>query len=544
MKNNKYWLSRAVRRMFERMAKAEKTANIVAKIYKKALLYLLGKQEGIFKKYMVKYGLTMTEAKRLLNTMRDKTSVDELMQKLNEAKSSKERQELKKELETAAYRARLERLQDLQDQIDDVMQNVFKQEKEVTTEHYIDLAEETYAETMYDVQQETGLGFSFAQIDPKQIKRMLNVNWSGSNYASRIWGNTRKLAQRLKEELIVSVITGRTERDTAEIFKEEFARGASDARRLIRTESSYISSQIEMESYKECEIEQYRYLATLDLRTSKVCRELDGKVFLVSEQKPGKNCPPMHPWCRSTTTAVVSEEAFRKMKRRARDPKTGKTYTVPASMTYKEWYSKYIEGSQETKTKEKATLNRSSNHKNTIEKQVNRTRKSDANNNFNDVTRVWLERNKNSNGEVVELSEYTVGGETYVMDGRNVSQNNSPRELEVAQILKRKLGWRIELIPEIKGIYRGIKTPDYVCNGERWDLKELKKGTSKNLLRDTAHKHKDQAENFIFDITSCALDYKEINRQAEGIFKNYNTEHVKRVMLIRGDEIIRIMEKV
>lgn len=377
MKNNKYWLSRAVRRMFERMAKAEKTANIVAKIYKKALLYLLGKQEGIFKKYMVKYGLTMTEAKRLLNTMRDKTSVDELMQKLNEAKSSKERQELKKELETAAYRARLERLQNLQDQIDDVMQTVFKQEKEVTTEHYIDLAEETYNETMYDVQQETGLGFSFAQIDPKQIKRMLNVNWSGSNYASRIWGNTRKLAQRLKEELIVSVITGRTERDTAEIFKEEFARGASDARRLIRTESSYISSQIEMESYKECEIEQYRYLATLDLRTSKVCRELDGKVFPVSEQKPGKNCPPMHPWCRSTTTAVVSEEAFQKMKRRARDPKTGKTYTVPASMTYKEWYSKYVEGNQKAETKnkkkaetkgkteakEKATLNHSADRK-------------------------------------------------------------------------------------------------------------------------------------------------------------------------------------
>ena len=107
-----------------------------------------------------------------------------------------------------------------------------------------------------------------------------------------------------------------------------------------------------MESYKECGIDKYQYLATLDLRTSEICRELDGKVFLVKDQQPGKNCPPMHPWCRSTTIAIIGEKMLEGMKRRARDPVTGKTYLVPASMNYREWYAKYVKSDGKTVAKE------------------------------------------------------------------------------------------------------------------------------------------------------------------------------------------------
>ena len=85
---------------------------------------------------------------------------------------------------------------------------------------------------------------------------------------------------------------------------------------------------MEMQSYEAAGIETYIYVATLDLRTSEVCRELDGKRFPVSKQEPGKNCPPMHPWCRSTTICDVSPEELAQMKRRARDPNTGKTDTA------------------------------------------------------------------------------------------------------------------------------------------------------------------------------------------------------------------------
>lgn len=172
------------------------------------------------------------------------------------------------------------------------------------------------------------------------------------NYSERVWRNTRAVAQEVKEALLVNLITGRTERETAEMLTKKFAGGSSKARRLIRTESCYLSNQLEMESYKECGIDKYQYLATLDLRTSEICRELDGKVFLVKDQQPGKNCPPMHPWCRSTTIAIIGEKMLEGMKRRARDPVTGKTYLVPVSMNYREWYAKYVKSDGKTVTKE------------------------------------------------------------------------------------------------------------------------------------------------------------------------------------------------
>lgn len=346
-KNEKYWQVRTAQRMWEHMQSAEETADQVAKVYAKASLYLSREMQDIFKKYVEKHHLTEKEALQLLNTLRDRTSIEELRQRLQSSSQKQEIADLLAELEAPAYQARIQRLQELQTQIDLVMQQVYKQEQAITTAHYIQLAEEAYNRSIFDIQQRTGFGFSFSHIDQKQVDKVLKSKWSGMNYSERVWRNTRAVAQEVKEALLVNLITGRTERETAEMLTKKFAGGSSKARRLIRTESCYLSNQLEMESYKECGVEKYRYLATLDLRTSEICRELDGKVFLVKDQQPGKNCPPMHPWCRSTTIAVISEKSLNGMKRRARDPVTGKTYLVPASMNYREWYAKYVAGQDE-----------------------------------------------------------------------------------------------------------------------------------------------------------------------------------------------------
>ena len=85
-----------------------------------------------------------------------------------------------------------------------------------------------------------------------------------------------------------------------------------------------MANAAEMESYKEADIDKYQFLATLDMRTSKVSQKLDLQIFNVKDARPGKNMPPMHPHCRATTIVYFDDDTTADIGRRARDPETGK----------------------------------------------------------------------------------------------------------------------------------------------------------------------------------------------------------------------------
>lgn len=354
-----YWERRQVQDQYQHFQKAEDVADQIAKLYLKASRYLSLQSDEIFERYQAKHGLSEAEALRLINTMQDRTSLDELLQKLKSSESSKEKQELITQLEAPAYQARLERLRQTQNQLDLLMQNIYQQEKDFSTSFYTDLANESYYRSIFNIQQRVGLAFGFNHVSADTINQVVGSRWSGKNYSERIWGNTKSLAQDLKEELLINLVTGRTNREASEIIAHKFAGGASKARRLVWTESAYVSGELNFKAYQECDIEKYRYLATLDLRTSTVCRALDGKVFLISERKVGINYPPMHPWCRSTTISDESEEQLKKWERSAIDPATGKDIKVPANMTYEQWYEKYVKGNSVAEAEQKKIQNRS-----------------------------------------------------------------------------------------------------------------------------------------------------------------------------------------
>lgn len=358
-----YWERRAARDMWQYMEDAEKTAEEIKKLYQRGYRYLAEEINQIFERFRDAHNLTDEEARQLLNTMQSPTDIHELREKLKQTADGEEKAELLAKLESAAYQHRIQRLQSLVNQIDTIMHQTYKAELKIAEDACQRLAEDVYYKTIYQVQKQTGLSFSFSLIDDAAIKKAMSLKWYGKNYSERIWVNTDRLAEKLKEELMVNFITGRTNREAAESVQFEFAKGMQNARRLVRTESCYLANQMEMQSYEECEIEKYRFVATLDLRTSDICRELDGKVFLVSEQQPGKNCPPMHPYCRSTTTCDITPEELATMKRRAKDPETGKTKLIPANMTYEQWYDKYVKGHPDAELNEKMIRNRSSDRK-------------------------------------------------------------------------------------------------------------------------------------------------------------------------------------
>lgn len=150
------------------------------------------------------------------------------------------------------------------------------------------------------------------------------------------------MTAQLKNELLVSMLSGRSNEKTARIFQERFGVNAYCARRIVRTESAYVANAAQKSAYSEAGIDRYRFVATLDSRTCECCGALDGKVFELAKAKPGTNYPPMHPFCRSTTIADFGDEELEGLERRAKD-KDGNTVKVPAGMTYEQWKEKYVD---------------------------------------------------------------------------------------------------------------------------------------------------------------------------------------------------------
>ena len=353
-----YWENRAAWDMYHAMEDAEKTAQRIDRIYRKALTQLTYAARDVFDKYRKDYGLSEVEAWELLNKMQDKASIDELLLALRNEKTRKGRQDILKVLEAPAYTSRIERFKDMMQQVDFLMQNVYEQEKQFDTTFFENLARDSYYKTIYNAQRQTGYGFAFSNISEKEIAHALSINWSGKHYSKRIWQNTQDLAETIKEEMVISLLTGRTDREAAQTFEKTFHTGMIQARRLVRTESAFIHGELQKRAYEEAGIKKYRYVAILDLRTSELCRGLDGKTFSVSEAMAGKNYPPMHPWCRSTTISIVDDEILKNMKRNAYDPETGRTIKVSANMTYKEWYKQYVKGKPKAEAQENAAKDR------------------------------------------------------------------------------------------------------------------------------------------------------------------------------------------
>ena len=342
MKNEEYWAKRKANLIYEQMDKAEKQADKFDKVYEEAKAYLDKEINKIFDKFQRDYGLSENVARQILKTMKNKKDLAELRRMLEARPNDPNIQRLLADLDSPAYAYRMKRLERLSDDLNLMRSSIYLSEKKGSDDFYNDLMKDSYYKATFDLQQQTGLAYHFSGLPETEIKRLQGLKWTGEAYSDRIWSNTGALASSVKDELLVSLMTGRNTRDTARAIAERFEVGQNKARRLIRTESAFFHNQMELLSYEDAEITKYRFVAVLDRRTSHICQEHDNKVYDTDKAEPGVNYPPLHPWCRSTTIAHDEDADYSKLERRARNPETGKTELVPADMTYKEWYSKYV----------------------------------------------------------------------------------------------------------------------------------------------------------------------------------------------------------
>lgn len=248
------------------------------------------------------------------------------------------------ELENASSKFHISRLEALQIQTQNSLETMFAQQLGTMKKALSDVYASGYYHTAYTVQQGFGLGWDIAGLDQAQIEKVLSKPWAvdGYNFSTRIWNSKTKLIGEIHNELSKNLLTGADPQKAIDSLAKKMGTSKSNAGRLVMTEQAYFSSAAQKDCFNDLDVEEYEIVATLDSHTSDICRSLDGKVFKMSDYKPGVTAPPFHVYCRSTT-APHFKDNFDAGERAARGT-DGKTYYVPDDVTYSEWKRAFVDG--------------------------------------------------------------------------------------------------------------------------------------------------------------------------------------------------------
>lgn len=282
--------------------------------------------------------ISYAEAQQLLNFEELREFKDDLKSFEQLAKSSIGTFNL--ELENLSTKSRITRYQALETQLKAVMENLTGKTEKMIQDTAGKVCEDSFYKTLFDADQYRGYHEDFVGLDEDLIREIISQPVAGATFSQSIWRNQQNLNYRVRQTLTDAMATGRNPYELSKDFAKEFNVGRYEAYRLLYTESAAVHTDAQMRAYKADGVTQYEIVATLDSKTSKICQEMDGKQFDVDKAQKGKNCPPFHPWCR-TTTAPVIEELEETGTRAARSKTTGKTEKVLARMKYKDWKEKF-----------------------------------------------------------------------------------------------------------------------------------------------------------------------------------------------------------
>lgn len=291
--------------------------------------------------------ITLLSAKKLLT----KDQLEEFQWSVEEyikiAKENELNGDWIKELENASAKVHISRLEALKISTQQQLEKAFGNQ----LDNIDDLARKTYTDSyyksIYEVQKGFSVGFEVAKVDEKKLNKIIASPWAtdGRNFSNRVWQNKTTMMNTLQSELTRACILGGDPKKAIANMQKYVNRQCKNAKyvasRLVYTEQAYFASEGQKQAFKELDVEEYEIVSTLDKSTSKICQEMDGKHYKMSEFVIGATAPPFHPFCRTVTVPYFDDE-FTEDELRASRGESGKTETVPANMKYGEWYDKYV----------------------------------------------------------------------------------------------------------------------------------------------------------------------------------------------------------
>lgn len=340
MRTDAYWAGRMEALNEALLGKGESYVRTLNEEYARAMASIQKDVDAFYHRFAVNNSIDLASARQMLKVgeLREfKWTVEDYIKAGQENAVD---QRWMKELENASIRVRVSRLEALQLQMRQQVETLAAKRQAGTAESMGGIYKDGYYQSIFELQKGAGVGHSFAKLDNQQAEKLLVTPWApdGKNFSARIWQDRTKLVTELQTTLVQGLIRGDSSEEMISRLQERMGVSRSAAARLVMTEAAYFSGQARLDGYRELGVGSYKYTATLDKRTSAICRDMDGEVIPVVDAQAGVNYPPLHAHCRSTTIPHYEDN----VQERAARGNDGKTYQVPGDMTYKEWAVEHV----------------------------------------------------------------------------------------------------------------------------------------------------------------------------------------------------------
>jgi len=165
-----------------------------------------------------------------------------------------------------------------------------------------------------------------------------------------------------------------------------------------------------------------------------------------------------------------------------------------------------------------------------------------------DATNEWNANAKPGEAEIGVVNELRINGEKLIIDNKKVILDLEPYEKKTLNEFVNKFGGILKYHPRVISP-EGIKTPDCLYNGERFDLKTLglyhPDVKSKDLLLHTLQNYEEQAHCFIIDSSRLTvLTSEDVIDQAIKLFRRDKTLFVSKLILYDGNEFYKVLERI
>lgn len=189
------------------------------------------------------------------------------------------------------------------------------------------LMDDCYTSAAVKTASVLGLKGSYDLVRQEMIDRAINTIIDGKNFSSRVWDNTNDLANRIYNDVLECVRTGKRPNAIAKKIKDDFGSSAYQAKRLVQTELARVVSDAQIDIYKTSGVvKKVMWTATLESNTCDYCADLDGKYFNLDDAPK----IPAHPNCRCCYVPVV--DGWKAKTRADNETKTEVNY-----QTFEEW---------------------------------------------------------------------------------------------------------------------------------------------------------------------------------------------------------------